>query len=268
MLEQLLKFISKKEVYGIIFIVCAGYILYKCSGLIFAKVINSGKTEHEKKKRNTIIKLFQNIMKYIVFIVILLIILELYGVNTKSLIAGLGVVGAVLGLALQDTIKDLINGITILLDNFYVVGDTICYEGFTGEVIELGLKTTKVKALNGQVKIISNRNVTEVINLSQKSSCITLDIPTAYEEKLEKVEDVLNQACLELKKRKEITNALYIGINKLDDYSVNYAVRIWCKKGTQWDMERLALRTIKQYYDNNNISIPYPQIEVHNGKKL
>ena len=61
---------------------------------------------------------------------------------------------------------------------------------------------------------------------------------------------------------------LYIGINKLDDYSVNYAVRIWCKKGTQWDMERLALRTIKQYYDNNNISIPYPQIEVHNGKKL
>ena len=265
MLEQLLKFISKKEVYGIIFIVCAGYILYKCSGLIFAKLINSGKTEHEKKKRNTIIKLFQNIMKYIVFIVILLIILELYGVNTKSLIAGLGVVGAVLGLALQDTIKDLINGITILLDNFYVVGDTICYEGFTGEVIELGLKTTKVKALNGQVKIISNRNVTEVINLSQKSSCITLDIPTAYEEK---VEDVLNQACLELKKRKEITNALYIGINKLDDYSVNYAVRIWCKKGTQWDMERLALRTIKQYYDNNNISIPYPQIEVHNGKKL
>lgn len=120
MLEQLLKFISKKEVYGIIFIVCAGYILYKCSGLIFAKLINSGKTEHEKKKRNTIIKLFQNIMKYIVFIVILLIILELYGVNTKSLIAGLGVVGAVLGLALQDTIKDLINGITILLDNFYV----------------------------------------------------------------------------------------------------------------------------------------------------
>ena len=159
MLEQLLKFISKKEVYGIIFIVCAGYILYKCSGLIFAKLINSGKTEHEKKKRNTIIKLFQNIMKYIVFIVILLIILELYGVNTKSLIAGLGVVGAVLGLALQDTIKDLINGITILLDNFYVVGDTICYEGFTGEVIELGLKTTKVKALNGQVKIISNLHV-------------------------------------------------------------------------------------------------------------
>ena len=78
-----------------------------------------------------------------------------------------------------DTSSSLNNGITILIDNFYVVGDVITYDGFTGEVIELGLKTTKVKALSGQVKIISNRNVTEVINLSQKPACFTVEVPTA-----------------------------------------------------------------------------------------
>lgn len=268
MLEQLLKFISKKEVYGIIFVVCAGYILYRFSGLIFEKIINGGKTEHEKKKRTTIVKLFQSITKYIVLLVIILIILELYGINTKSLLAGLGVAGAVVGLALQDTLKDLINGITILIDNFYVVGDVITYDGFTGEVIELGLKTTKVKALSGQVKIISNRNVTEVINLSQKPACFTVEVPTAYEEQLDKVEKVLADIILEFKKHKEITNAEYIGITKLDDSNVNYAIRVWCKKGTQWEMERVLLRIIKEKYDDQNIKIPYQQIEVHNGKKI
>lgn len=268
MLEQLLKFISKKEVYGIIFVVCAGYILYKFSGIIFEIIINSGKTEHDKKKRKTIVRLFQNIVKYLMFIIILLIILELYGINTRSLIAGLGVLGAVLGLALQDTLKDLINGITIILDNFYVVGDTVIYDDFMGEVIELGLKTTKIKAVSGQVKIISNRNITQVINLSQKPACFTIDIPTAYEEESQRVEKLLVQLAQELKKQKDISNAEYLGINKFDDSSINYALRVWCKKGTQWDMERFVLGEIKKVYDKNNIKIPYPQIEVHNGKKV
>lgn len=268
MLELFLKFITKKEVYGIVFVMAAGYILYKFSGVILEKIITSGKTEHEKKKRHTIVKLFQNIFKYVVFIIIVLVILELYGINTRSLIAGLGVVGAVLGLALQDTLKDLINGITIILDNFYVVGDIVTYGGFTGEVIDLGLKTTKIKALDGQVKIISNRNVTEVINLNQKTPCFTLEIPTGYNDKIEEVEKVLTECAKILKKEKDIIDAKYLGIETLDNSSVNYALRVWCKKGTQWDMKRQALKIVKQNYDKANLTIPYQQIEVHNGKKI
>lgn len=268
MLEQLLKFITKKEVYGIICTICIGYIVYKYSGFIFEKIINSGKNDLEKKKRNTIVKLFQNIFKYVVFIVIVLIALEIYGINTKSLIAGLGVVGAVLGLALQDTIKDFISGITIILDNFYVVGDTVKYQDFMGEVISLGLKTTKIKALSGEVKTISNRNIDEIVNLSQQSACFTLEIPTSYEDKTKKVEEILQAVALKLKENKNIKDAQYLGIESLEDSSVNYAFRVWCKRGTQWDMKRIALEYIKESYDANDIKIPYNQIEVHNGKEI
>ena len=242
MLEQVLKFLTQKEVYGVLFIVAAGYIIYKFSGLIFERIINAGKTELEKKKRTTIVKLFQSISKYLVFILIILFALELYGINTKSLIAGLGILGAVLGLALQDTIKDLINGITIILDNFFVVGDIVEYEGFMGEVIELGLKTTKIKALSGQVKIISNRNITEIINLSQKLACFDVMIPTGYQDKIAKVEEVLTSAASDIKKMRNVTDCQFLGIDKLDDSSVNYALRVWCKKGTQWDMKRIVLK--------------------------
>ncbi len=268
MFEVLLKIISQKEVYGIIFVIAAGYIVYRFSGLVLEKIINSGKTELEKKKRNTIVRLFQNIFRYVVFIVIALIILELYGVNTKSLIAGLGVAGAVLGLALQDTLKDLINGITIILENYYVVGDNITYEGFTGEVIELGLKTTKIKDIDGQVKIIANRNITEVINISQKNPCFTLEIPTSYDNNIEDVEKVLIKCATDLKKHKEIKDAQYLGIEEFADSSINYSFRVWCKRETQWAMKRLALKIIKESYDSNNLIIPYQQIEVRDAKKV
>ncbi len=268
MLEQVIKLLSKKEVYGVLFIVAAGYIIYKFSGIIFEKIINNGKTELEKKKRATIVNLFQSISKYLVFILIILFALELNGVNTKSLIAGLGILGAVLGLALQDTLKDLINGITIIMDNFFVVGDIVDYQGFMGEVIELGLKTTKIKALSGQVKIVSNRNITEIINLSQKLACFTVNVPTGYDDEIAKVEEVLTNVSKNIKKVKNITDCQFLGMEEFDSSSVNYAVRVWCKKGTQWDMKRVVLKMIKQAYEENNLTIPYQQIEVHNGKKL
>ena len=77
MIEQIIKFVTQKEVYGVLFIVALGYIVYKFSGLIFEKIINSGKTELEKKKRKTIVKLFQSITRYLVFILIVLFALEL-----------------------------------------------------------------------------------------------------------------------------------------------------------------------------------------------
>ena len=268
MIEQIIKFVTQKEVYGVVFIVALGYIVYKFSGLIFEKIINSGKTELEKKKRKTIVKLFQSITRYLVFILIVLFALELNGVNTRSLIAGLGIVGAILGLALQDTIKDLINGITIILDNFFVVGDLVDYQGFTGEVIELGLKTTKIKAVNGQVKIISNRNITEIINLSQKTSCFTLEITTSYEDSIKDVEKTLNKVAEEACKVKEIHDCKFLGIEKFADSSVNYALRVWCKRGTHWDMQRVVHRMVKEAYDKNNLTIPYAQVEVHDAKKI
>ena len=123
----------------------------------------------------------------------ILIILDFYGVDTKSLIASIGIAGVVLGLALQDTVKDFISGISLILENYLQVGDVVTYNDFTGEVIELGLRTTKIKKASGEVLIVANRNIDEIINSSQKTAHLLLDIPTAYEENIATVEKTLKE---------------------------------------------------------------------------
>ena len=108
-------------------------------------------------------------------------ILDIFGVDTATLIASLGVVGLVAGLAIQDTLKDFVAGISIILENQYRVGDTITVKGFRGEVINLGIKTTHIRAYTGEVMIIANHLIEEVINHSVEKSLAVIDIPVSYD---------------------------------------------------------------------------------------
>ena len=134
------------------------------------------------KKQKTIYSLVYNIVKYFIFIVAFLMILDVFGVDTKTLIASFGVLGLVVGLALQDMLKDFISGMTIIFENQYCIGDIISVGDFKGEVIGLGIKTTRIRSYTGEVKILSNRNISEVINYSQMPSVALVDVSVAYEE--------------------------------------------------------------------------------------
>ena len=151
-------------------------------------------------------------------------ILDIFGVDTKSLIASLGVLGLVVGLALQDLLKDFISGMTIIFENQYCIGDIISVGDFKGEVIGLGLKTTRIRSYTGEVKILSNRNISEVINYSQMSSFALVDVSVAYEEDYEKVEKLLNNLFIDIKKNKRIpflkSDIKVLGINELADSAV------------------------------------------------
>lgn len=259
----------KKEIYGTIIIIVVSFIVYQIIKNVINKLMIAGKSEKETKRRQTVVVLIENIMFYIVVIFAFLIALELYGVDTKSLIAGLGVAGVVLGLALQDTVKDFIAGLAIIFDNYFAVGDYVTYNGFTGQILSLGLKTTKIKKYTGEIYTVSNRNIDSIINLSQKTAEIFIEVPTAYEEDSKKVEKVLKKV---IEKAIDTTaansNSRYLGINNLDDSSVKYLIAIQCAPDKQWQTKRDVLNIIKEQYEKNNIKIPYNQIEVHNGKKI
>lgn len=266
---QLLDFLSKKQVYGTLIILAVTLILYNLINYILDKIVVKGKDELDKKRKNTMVHLLKNIIKYILYIFMAIILLNLYGVNTTSLIAGLGLAGVVIGFALQEALKDFINGISIIFDNYFVVGDIVQFEEFTGTVIEFGLKSTKIKKLSGEVLIIANRYVDKVINISKEKATIVLNIPTAYEEKYEKVEKVLKETIESAKKTyKEITKVEYLGIENFCESYIEYSVRITCLRETHWNIRREILKEIKIAYEKNKIKIPYNQLEVHNGKKL
>ena len=156
-----------KEVVGPILVVCISILI---NGMIKNVVhrffhIDKKKLKTKEEKRTiTVVSLITNIIKYVIILIDVIIILGIYGIPTASIIASLGAVGVVLGLALQDTLKDFVSGFFIITDNLYRMGDWIEIGDFEGEVISIGLKTTQIRAYTGEVKIISNRTVTEVIN--------------------------------------------------------------------------------------------------------
>ena len=261
-------FLSKKQVYGTIIIFIALIFLYKIFNILVEKLITRNKSEFERKKKKTVIALIKNIGKYALILLGVVFVFDLYGIKVTSLIASLGVASAVSALALQDTLKDVISGTSIIMDNYYVVGDYVKYKNFTGTVIQLGLRSTKIMDFDGQVYTIANRNIDEIINLSQKMASSLIEVPTAYEEKTEKVEKILYEVVEEIKTwdTVDVNKTDYIGITELADSSVKYGIRYYCSPGKVWQYKRDALRLIKSKYDKNNIKIPYNQIEVHNGK--
>ncbi len=268
-METFIEFITKKEVIGTVITLFVAYISYHLLTFVADKFIIKSKTEFEKKRKRTVIELLKAVFKWLVMLLAIIVILDMFGINVSSIVASLGIASAVGALSFQDTLKDVISGAAIIMDNYFVVGDFVRFGDFTGQIIEFGLKSTKIMNVDGEVKIIANRNITEVVNLSQKAASAMIKIPTAYEEKSAKVDKVLEKVVEEIKTWETVnqTKTSYLGITEFQDSSVTYAIRIYCSPGKIWAYKWAALRLIKEQYEKNKIKIPYNQIEVHNARK-
>lgn len=258
----------KLIIYPVIYILL-GMICYRIVKKVITKIASKGKKTRLKNQRvETLISLITNIIKYVIVIIVAIGILGTYGVNVTSIVAGLGVTTAIIGLAFQDLAKDIIAGFSIITEAQYDVGDTIEVDGFVGQVVFLGLKTTRIRNYKGATKIIANHNMDKIVNYSLNNSLAIVNVGVAYEEKEEKVEKVLNELAKTLNgKMPEAKGELQIlGITDLADSSVVYTVALEVSSMQQYTVERLLRKEIKRAFDDNNIKIPYPQIEVHNGK--
>lgn len=270
MFKHLFAFFSTKQVYGTLLILLVTFVLFRVTKIVINKLNIPSKDPLERKRNKTLISLINNVLKYVIILIMVLSLLSLYGVNISGIIAGLGIISVVLGFALQDALKDIINGFNIMFDYYFVVGDVVTYQDFTGTVVDFGLKTTKIKKNTGEVLIIANRNIDKVINISHERATVVISIPTAYEEKYDKVERVLNSVLKKVDENYEnIIQPCFLGIDSFSESSIVYTIKFSCKKReTQWDLKRAVLKEIKEAYERNHIKIPYNQLEVHNGFKI
>ena len=226
------------------------------------------KKRHHQKRADTLRMMLLNIIKYIIVIFVVLSILTVFGIDIKSILAGIGITAAIIGLAFQDIAKDLLAGISIIIEDQYEVGDYIEINGFLGEVVGISLKTTRVRDYKGRTKIYANRSITEVINYNLSSNAAVVDISVAYEENNEKVDKILNKTIDNLNKTlpKLRGKVELLGIESLDDSAVIYRIIAPVSSMEQYKTERLIRKQIKEVFDKEKIKIPYPQVEVHNGK--
>ena len=261
----MLKFISSKQFFLPIIYICLGVIIMNIISKLLTKIIKTPmkKTKNMEKKTKTVTSLIKNIIKYIIAIVVVIAILNVYGISTTSLITGLGLVGVVVGLAFEDIVKDLIAGIVIIFDNHYEVGDYISVNGFMGEVISVGLKTTKIKSYTGEVKIISNSAFNEVINYSMADYKLILKIAISYNQDISKFESSITELIPGLTKLDGVKKVELLGIDSYEASSMKYAVEITCKAMSQYSVKRQSLILIKKKLDKDNISIPYNVLDIN-----
>lgn len=262
-----MEYVLKKEVIGPIITLITSYIIYYILKKVIKKAFQIKNKKLDEKRQKTLESLIINIIKYCIIALAILSILSIYGVDTKTFVASFGVVGVVVGLAFQDLLKDFISGASILLENQYRVGDVITVGDFKGEVLELGLKTTKIKAYTGEIKIIANRNILEVINHTVQDARAIVNIGVSYEEDMDKIENVLRHLCQRLTKELSLIKGEVelLGITEFKDSSIEYRITVVTEVNQQYTVERQIRKEIKQEFDKNGISIPYNQLVIHHG---
>ena len=252
-----------REVVTSLVVLLIGLIINFLIRVIIRKLFNFKKMKDSKKR--TIINLIVNIIRFVVLIITTLVILEINGIDTKSLLASFGIAGIVAGLALQDLLKDFIVGTSLIFEGEFAIGDWVSINGFKGEVLPSNLRITKLRSATGEVKMISNRCITEVTNYSMYNTNLMLDIDVAYESDIKKVKDVLDKLCEKFKTEHDLKEVRCDGIQELASSSIKFRIVVTCKYLDQFNLGRFLKKEIITEFKKNDITIPYNQVVVHNG---
>lgn len=263
-MDKFIDIITSDKVYLPFVYVLIGLILNK----LLYRVVNRIEVGHKgnrgkDKRRDTVINLVRSIGKYFIIIFVVLGILKLYGVDTTSIIASIGVFAAVIGLAFQDILKDVLAGASIIFDNKYAVGDVVEINGFTGTVIEFGLRTTKIKAFSGEVKSIGNSSFSEVVNYNLADADLFIKLNVAYDTDIDKLEDVLLDMKKDIVKIDNVRDYSLLGVDELGDSSIVYMVDVKCKATCGVPIKRKILRMALDRFDKEGISIPYTTVDIN-----
>lgn len=251
---------------GSSFAILAALFILRISKLAFKSI--GAKPGPLQKRKKTIGKVTLSIIRYLVAVVATLVVLAIWGVNVMPALAGLGILGLVIGLGAQKFINDLISGFFIIFEHHFDVGDKIEVAGFTGEVTDIGLKTTKIRNWKGEVKILANGQITTLVNYSKNTSVAEVEFSIAYEADIQKAIDILNESFPAFSQRfiQIVEPPQILGVIRLDDSSV--VLKVICKtlNNQHYSVERGLRQYVKETLDKNGIEIPFPQVMLSQKK--
>lgn len=219
-----------------------------------------------KAKLSALLKDFiVNTVQKTLFILGLIVALAMLEVNIGPLLAGIGVVGFVVGFALQNTLSNFAAGFMILMYRPYDIGDFVSAGGVTGTVDSMNLVSTSVKTPDNQTVIVPNSNIWGgvITNVTgNETRRLDLVFGIGYDDDIQKTQAVLE----DIVKNHPLVLPLpepVIRLHELADSSVNFVVRPWVKTKEYWNIYWDITRTVKERFDAEGISIPYPQRDVH-----
>lgn len=216
------------------------------------------------------IQFLDTIFRFCLSAIILIVILQIHGVNVGSLAAGLGIAGITVGFALQDYLKDFLMGFNIAWDHFFVVGDIIKYKTLEGKpviarVTDFNLKVTKLCDIDtGNTFTVCNRNISEI---EVVSTFLAIEVPAPYEIEAQRMREICQDLAEQAGKLENVESCRFAGTREFADSQISYLLIVHCPPEVKGQTRRDILGLIQDRYAEENIEIPYSQLVIHDAVK-
>lgn len=219
----------------------------------------------KSKMDETLIRFLDKLIYYVLLIAVILAAADQVGIETTSFLAILGAAGLAVGLALKDSLANFASGVMLILFQPFRVGDAITAAGISGSVERIDIFSSVINTWDNQKVIIPNSMITSdvITNINANPTRrIDLVIGISYDDEVNEAKALLD-GILKADNRILADPASRIALSEFADSSINLVVRPWVKTDDYWDVRFNLMDTIKKTFDEHNISIPYPQQDVH-----
>ena len=266
MLEKLYEWVITRGVnmfFGVIFLSIGWKVINKTLKRI-RRILES------KNADPTITRFLDNVMNVTLKTVLIIIILQYIGVNLTGLTTIVASAGVALSLALKGSLANLAGGVIILVARPFNVGDFIETTEHSGVVEKISIFYTYLVTFDNKQILIPNGILTDssIVNYSSKEiRRVDITFSVSYEEDVIRVKNVL----INILKKNELVleePEFFVGISMHGDSAINFIVKAWCKTEDYWTIYYDLLETVKIKFDEEGISIPYPQMDLHVKKNI
>ncbi len=250
------------------------FTIIRIINAIFDKLIDRtielkgmAKLQITDSRRDTLTAILKKIVKYVLYFIGVVISLELFDINTTSIIATAGVGGLAIGFGAQSLVKDIITGFFILLEDQYTIGDYIQINDKEGVVEELGLRVTKVRDFTGELHIIPNSSINVVTNRTRGAMRALVKMSIAYEEDVDNALRVMERVSREISDSLDtiVEGPTVLGISAMGASDVVITAVAKTRPMEQWSVERVMRKAYKEAFDQEGIEIPYSKLVVYGG---
>jgi small-conductance mechanosensitive channel len=241
------------------------------STFLSQKLIESSQDGGEAgKKRRTLVPLTAMVVKYCALFAGILIALHTVGVNVTPILAGVGILSLAVGFGAQTLVKDIINGLFILIEDSLAIGDVVNIRGTGGVVEAVNLRTIWLRDLQGSVHIIPNSQVETITNLTKEYAYYVLEVSVAYREDTDEVIAALGAIDAEMRgdpvfAADMIAPIEILGVDRFTDSAVVISARLKTKAIKQWSVGREFNQRMKKLFDARGIEMPFPHRTVYWG---
>lgn len=258
-----------KLFFSIIVIIVSFLTLFLVQSLIKRYLRHAESKQKQVTRFKTLSKLIFSLLRYTVFVIAILLILSIWGVDVIPAIAGLGIIGLVIGLGAQSMIQDMIAGFFIVFENHYDIGDVVEVKGFRGTVLELGLKSTTLQHWTGHIQIFSNSHMSPVTNYSRYFSQAIISFSVPYDTDIKMLTSTLNTSLKVFKENhKEIlSDALVLGVTQFLASGIEMTLTCQTQPNLHFSIERELRLFVLDELKALQIDIPFDHIVVSMKEK-